>query len=133
MAKIRLGEHPKTFSPILVKFDMPDGTAGTIEATFNYKSRSEYAALIAEQSKPDAPLAEGAEAPPADERPFIVRHAETLVSMSSTLLLGALASWNLDEEVSEESLRQLSDQLPAAAQALIEAFASACLQGRVKN
>ena len=47
MAKIKLGNRPKNFKRT-VSFDMLDGTKGTIECIFKYRTRSEFGAFVDE-------------------------------------------------------------------------------------
>jgi hypothetical protein len=128
---------------------MPDGTQGAIDVTFKYRTRAEYAEFIAQSTAMPAPVQTpapppdvvvdvdapaAAAAPPAPEPlPFIVQHAADLVRLNSAVMVGAIEKWNLDEPVDADSLHALADQLPAAAIALIDAYAGACLNGRLGN
>jgi len=129
MSKIKLGQRPKTFAPFPVKFTMPDGTEAAIEVTFKYRTRTEFGALVNEMYA-DA----GASQAKTDggQIDFEKLH-EQLGEKSASHLLKAIDNWGLDERLSQESLAQLCDEIPAAAAALSTAYAAACTEGRLGN
>lgn len=43
---VRLGSTPKFFKPIVVEFDMPDGTLGAISVTYIYRTRTGYGQFV---------------------------------------------------------------------------------------
>jgi hypothetical protein len=45
MAKITLGQRPKTFSKT-VSFPMLDGTTGQITVKYRYRTRKEYGSMV---------------------------------------------------------------------------------------
>ena len=47
MAKIVLGKRPKNFKRT-VQFDLPEGGKGAVEATFVYRTRTEFGAFVDE-------------------------------------------------------------------------------------
>lgn len=130
MATIRLGTRPKNFKKV-VKFPMLDGTEGSIEVQFKYRTRKEFGAFI------DS-LIESAKVKPAPDA-----DAETAFSMqdlmertagsNSEYILLVAEGWNLDEEFGPAAVQQLSDEVPAAAIAIMEAYRVAITEGRVKN
>ena len=48
-------------------------------------------------------------------------------------LLKVLDGWNLDEEISKATLEQLSDEVPSAVTAIMEAYRLSILEGRLGN
>lgn len=139
MAKIVLGKRPETFKKT-VTIPMLDGTKGTIECTFRYRTRKEFGALVdgirAEAEKLGAQAT--AEAAPTEEgapaKAWSMRdHFEKLVGTNADYMLQILDGWNLDVPLNAESLQQLSDELPAASEAIVEAYRAAITEGRLGN
>lgn len=128
MAKVKLGARPKNFKRN-VEFDMLDGTKGNIECVYKYRTRSEFGAFVDEmvdKAKPANP----------DETPKQLSMTEIMEKTKDTnayYLLKVLDGWNLDEELSRESLQQLADEVPAAVGAMMETYRAAILQGRLGN
>lgn len=126
MATIKLGQRPKTFKPCPVRFQMPDGESGEIMITFKYRTRTEFGALI------DGMFKEAGSARPDGE--FSMRELmETTRDKNGEYLSQCIDAWNLGEPLTAESLRQLADELPAAASAIMDAYRSAALEGRLGN
>lgn len=48
-------------------------------------------------------------------------------------LLKAISSWELEDDLNEANAERLSNEFPAAANAIMEAYRSACLEGRLGN
>lgn len=139
MAKIVLGKRPETFKKT-VSIPMLDGTKGTIECTFRYRTRTEFGALVdgirAEAEKVGAQAA--AEAATAEEgaseKPWSLRdHFDKMLGTNAEYMLQILVGWNLDVELTAESLQQLSDELPAASEAIVDAYRVAITEGRLGN
>ena len=128
MAKVKLGNRPKNFKRN-VEFDMLDGTKGNIECVYKYRTRSEFGAFVDEmvdKAKPANP----------DETPKQLSMTELMEKTKDTnadYLLKVLDGWNLDEELSCESLQQLADEVPAAVGAMMETYRAAILEGRLGN
>jgi hypothetical protein len=128
MATIKLGQRPKTFKPIVVTFPMPEGGDGTIEITYQYRTRSEFGELI------DALYKEAGQTPRAEGEEFSMKDLmEKTRDKNADYLHKCIAAWNLDVDLSLESLRQLADELPAAASAIMDKYRSAALEGRLGN
>lgn len=126
MATIKLGQRPKVFKPCHVRFQMPDGENGEITITFKYRTRTEFGALI------DGMFKEAGQARPDGE--FSMRELmESTRDKNGEYLAQCIEAWNLDEPLTAESLRQLSDGFPAAATAIMDAYRSAALEGRLGN
>ena len=128
MAKVKLGARRKNFKRN-VEFDMLDGTKGNIECVYKYRTRSEFGAFVDEmvdKAKPANP----------DETPKQLSMTELMEKTKDTnadYLLKVLDGWNLDEELSCESLQQLADEVPAAVGAMMETYRAAILEGRLGN
>ena len=128
MAKVKLGARPKNFKRN-VEFDMLDGTKGNIECVYKYRTRSEFGAFVDE-------MVDKANPANPDETPKQLSMTELMEKTKDTnadYLLKVLDGWNLDEELSRESLQQLADEVPAAVGAMMETYRAAILEGRLGN
>lgn len=124
MATITLGKAPKTFKK-LVTFKMLDGTDGSIDCVFKYRTVTAYGQMKDELSK-DA----GAD---ASSDAFWTEFMSKRRDKGSELLALILEGWNLDVDFSQANLQQLSDEMPGAVQAIAEAYELAIVQGRLGN
>ena len=76
--------------------------------------------------------------PPAsqadDDVAFSLRQAlEKTRDTNADYILQISDGWNLDEDFNRASVVQLCDELPGAAQAIIEAYRAALTEGRLGN
>lgn len=128
MATVKLGQRPKTFKPVVVTFPMPEGGEGSIEITYHYRTRREFGELI------DSLREEAGEAEGQGQEEFSM-HAlmEKTRDKNADYLHKCIASWNLDVAADIESLRQLCDELPAAASAIMDKYRAAAMEGRLGN
>ena len=129
MAKIKLGSTPKSFKKV-VKFPMLDGTDGSIECIYRYRSRKEFGVFIdsllqAAKVKPK----DGEEVPEFSMADLM----EKTAGGNAAYILQVVEGWNLDEEFSEANVQQLADEIPAAAGAIMETYRVACVEGRLGN
>ncbi len=138
MAKIKLGSRPKNFKKT-ISVPMLDGTSGTIECVFKYRTRKEFGEFV--DGLTEAARAQGKEADAsaeqtgdAEPQPFSLKdHLEKMVGANAQYILEILEGWNLDVELSRESLEQLSDELPGATAAIVETYRAAITEGRLGN
>lgn len=142
MAKIILGKKPKTFKPFTVNFEMPDGTEGSILATFNYLTRTEYGAFLnkimnEEVKEQDKKEDEQKQIDEVSKKPEVIDFEalfKKTKDKNADHLLLALADWDLEgHELNLASLQQLADEIPAASVAFMEAHRKACVEGRLGN
>jgi hypothetical protein len=128
--KIKLGVPPKTFKPVTLEVDMPDGSKGDIPLTFAYRTQDDYWAWrdefikILGASQPEDQTAAAA------RLPIIAKEARQYAAQH---ILGSIASWQLDVDLTAENLCQLFNEIPLAASAIGEAYQLACIQGRLGN
>lgn len=120
MATIKLGNRPKTIKHT-VKFPMLDGTEGQIACEFKYRTRREFGEFI-ERMTADIKPVEGTAAIHAAQ-----------VEQSAKYLAEVLEGWDLDTKMNQESLAQLVDELPAASNAILDAYRGAIIEGRLGN
>ena len=133
--KITLGQRPKSFKPVQVKFEMPDGTEGQITATFKYFTKTESGKLI------DSLIAEARAKFEASEKES-EEDAKT-VSMEALMgktrdqnaayLLRVLDAWDVDATLGLDTLQQLDNEIPSASAAIMDAFVSAAQAGKLGN
>lgn len=129
--KITLGSRPKTFRR-LVEVPLHEGATGVIEVQFRYRTRSEFGAFV------DEMVASANVEPPSsktdDDVAFSMRAAmEAARDQNADYLLQIVDAWNLDQTLSLDTLRQLCDELPGAARALMDEYRLACVEGRLGN
>jgi hypothetical protein len=126
MAKIKLGATPKTFKAFPVKFTLPDGEAGQITATFKYRTRAQFGQMLNDM------FADAGEARTEDKVDFKGLF-EKMGDKNADHLMASIEAWDLDTDLSRDALLQLSNEIPAAAAALMAAYNTACTEGRLGN
>ena len=127
MAKITLGKRPKSFKKT-VSFPMLDGSTGTIECNYRYRTRKEFGLFI------DGILeAAGQTVKPDDEKFSMAALMEKTSGSNADYVMQVLDGWNLDEELTHGNVEQLSDELPAAVTAIMETYRLAITEGRLGN
>jgi hypothetical protein len=130
MAKIKLGVRQDTFKQN-VRFPMLDGTEGSIEVVYVYRTRTEFGAFIDEimnAAKVEPTLDE-------DGKPEFSMRAlmEKTAGGNADYILKVVKGWNLDEPFNRENVQQLADELPAAAAAIMEQYRASVSEGRRGN
>lgn len=129
---IKLGSRPKNFKKT-IKVPLLDGTTGSIEITYKYRTRKEFGAFI--DGMTAAARAAGAIVEDAtDEKPFSLEELmEKTAGANADYVLDVVESWNLDVPFTKAAVEQLSDELPAAVNTIMEAYRIAVTEGRVGN
>lgn len=127
MAIVKLGQRPKTFKVMTVKFQMPDGTEGEIPVTFKYHTRIEYGELV------DGIFKDAGKKRPEGEGFSMRELMEATRDKNGDYLIKILDSWGLEDALTVENLRQLCAELPAGATAMMDAFRTAAMEGRLGN
>jgi hypothetical protein len=156
MAKVKLGSRPKQIKRT-VETTLPEGETGTIACVFKYRTRKEFGdfidamstkALVSkEASKAEAP-------PPTTKKPKRGKSAPAaaaaepakaglIFSMHDMMnkrceagadyLMEVLEGWDLDVPFSRAAVEQLCDELPGAAQDIMDAYRAAVVEGRLGN
>ena len=127
MAKIKLGARPASFKRV-VTFPMLDGSEGTIEVSYKYRTRKEFGAFI------DGVIeCAGMSQPVADEKFSMEALMSRTSGANADYVLEVADGWNLDESFTIDTVRQLADELPAAVTAIMETYRAACVEGRLGN
>lgn len=135
MAKITLGKRPKNFKKTIA-VQMLDGTTGTVECVFKYRTKKEYGEFIdgITEAARAAEKASESKADDAEVKPFsLAEYLEKSVDAGSDYILQILEGWNLDVELSKESVEDLANEFPGAAAAIIETYRTAVTEGRLGN
>lgn len=128
MAKIKLGQRPASFSKT-VSFPMLDGTTGTIQCTFKYRTKTEFGEFIDEIRE-----AAGQKVNATDDEQFSMKTLmDKTAGANADYILKVLDGWNLDEELNRANLQQLANEIPAAASEIMETYRIACMEGRLGN
>lgn len=143
--KIVLGKRPKTFAPITVTFKLPEGGDGCMEITAKYFTRTEFGKLLDDlyteartKAEEKAKAEEAIPAGSAEAIEAIIGFSQERLQkltrdQNADYLVKVLDGWNLDVELSRESLVQLADECPAAITALMAGVRAAALDGRLGN
>jgi hypothetical protein len=121
--KIKLGSPPKNFKRI-VKFPMLDGTDGAIECTYKYRSRKDFATFVDTLNAASKPVVAVA---------TMTSSTDKMDEANAAYIFEVLDGWNLDVDLTLETARQLIDEVPAAANAIMATYAAACTEGRLGN
>lgn len=130
-SKVVLGARPKSFKKTII-VDLPEGGQGEIVMSYVYRTRTEFGALVDQ-------LTAAAGVPPpkseaAEDVAFSLRTAiETAVEKNAEYILRVADGWDLEAGWSLASVRQLCDELPGAALAIIEQYRAAVTEGRLGN
>ena len=136
MAKITLGKKPKNFKKT-ISVQMLDGTTGTVECVFKYRTKKEYGEFIdgiTEAARASEKAKETTKAEEAEVKPFsLAEYHANSVNAAADYILQILEGWNLDVELSKDALEDLGNEFPGASAAIIETYRTAVTEGRLGN
>lgn len=151
MAKITLGNRPRTFKKE-VTFPMLDGSEGSIEITFKYRTRKEYGAFVDDWQKQreersrvevqaklqqhEAAAAAATEAGQEAPALNLITQAELqamAVDASADYIMAIAEGWDVDAPFSVETIQQLCDETPSAGAAISTAYRVALTEARLGN
>lgn len=127
MAKIKLGDRPKNFKKV-VRFEMLDGTTGEIEVAYKYRTRTDFGKFIDRIIE-----ASGSKEKATDETFSMARVMEKTADSNADYILDVIDEWNLDSDLTRSNVQQLCDEVPAAANQIMETYRLACTEGRLGN
>jgi hypothetical protein len=128
MPTVKLGNRPKSFARV-VKFKDIDGTELSIPVTYKYRTRQEFGAWI--DTLPKHP--ESADAAGEDGKFSSEKYVELMSAWNASKIEQMLEGWGLDVDCSPENIRQLCDEMPGGAEAIIEQYRAAIIEGRLGN
>jgi len=127
MAKLKLGAQPKTFKKTIT-FPMLDGTTGSVEIIYIYRTRTEFGAFI------DANMqAAGDKAVVTGEKFSMEAMMSNTTETNADYVLKVAEGWDVDAEFTHENIQQLSNEVPAACIAIMEGYRAAIVEGRLGN
>jgi hypothetical protein len=127
MATVKLGSRPKSFARV-VKFKDVDGTELTAPVTYKYRTRKEYGAWV------DALPAQPTTSDAMEDGKFSAEtYIEKMSEWNAGKIMQSVDSWGLDIEFNQASVKQLCDEMPACAEAIIAEYQTACIEGRLGN
>ena len=126
MSTIKLGTVPKSFKKV-VSFPMLDGSTGMIEAEFRYRTRDQFGSFIDGLVKDAGVQADQVEG--LGMAGLMKRNTD----QNGRYLMDILIGWNLPDELTLDNARALSNEVPAAAAALMETYRTAVTEGRLGN
>ena len=108
---------------------MLDGSEGSIEVTFKYRTRSEFGVFIDSITE-----AAGIKSKADEDAKFSLADLmEKTKESNADYLFKVIEGWNLDEEFTLPNVAQLCDELPGAASAIMETYRLAVTEGRLGN
>ena len=130
MAKIILGSRPKNFTRIIT-VDLPEGGKGSVEMLFKYRTRTEFGEFIDQLlDKAGVAVKDTSE----EALKFSLKEAlEKTIEQNADYILQVADGWNLDKDFNRQNVLQLCDELPGAAQAIMDAYREAITTGRLGN
>lgn len=136
MAKIILGKRPESFKQ-KVTFPMLDGSEGAIQCVFKYRTKTEFGKFI------DAMVADAKAADTKNKEADAALEPQTMqladimaktVDKNADYLLDILKGWDVEgRDLTRDNCALLSDELPGAAVAIMEAYRLAVSEGRLGN
>lgn len=146
MAKIVLGKRPDSFKKTL-KFPMHDGTEGTMEVSYRYRTLTEFGTFIdewngeqigkldAERLQLEAAKKKALDAGETYVDPQVTNEEVRgkQAKANTDYLMRILVGWNLDVEFSRDAVLQLCDELPGAAIEAMNSYRAAITEGRLGN
>lgn len=124
--KIKLGNRPKNF-PRTISFPMLDGSQGSIEVSYKYRTRTEFGAFL------DVLFKDAGISPAEGDAILMEKVMAKTRDSNAAYILQVIDGWNLDEPFTLEAVRQLCDELPAASAAIMEGYRLAINEGRLGN
>lgn len=125
MAKITLGATPANFKKT-VKVTLLDGTQGTMDCVFIYRTVTQYGELIDK-------LNEGGQQRATDEDFSLADLFARNKTKNGEYVCQILEGWGLDAEFTPTNAQQLCNEFPGVALALFESYRNAIVEGRLGN
>jgi hypothetical protein len=147
MAKIKLGNTPKTFKRTIEIVNI-DGTVNTLDITYKYRTRRQFAELVdgqiaAAKATADAEAAaakaagenDGDDSAPkaAEPQKTVAELVSEQFATDASAVLEIAEGWDLDDKFNADTLAQLEDENPGALFAITQAYRAAVVDVRVKN
>jgi hypothetical protein len=136
MAKIKLGNRPKTFKHTL-KVSLPEGGQGEVQMTYKYRTRTEFGAFL------DELFSEAKVQAKSQAEEDVVQSLQAALAVTrdtnADYILKIAEGWNLTDEegapleFNRENVEQMCDELPGVAMEIINVYRAAVAEGRLGN
>lgn len=124
--QIVLGQRPKGIVHSL-KITMLDGTEGLLPVTFRYRDRVEFGSFLDGIFAVEPPAFDAAAGQPSTQQ------QRGVVQLNGQYIHGCLQDWGLEAPFTLDNCIQLATELPAAVQAVMDAYRRLCIEGRLGN
>lgn len=124
--QIVLGQRPDGIVHSL-KITMLDGSEGLLPVTFRYRDRVEFGEFLDSIYGVQGPAFDGT------AQKASTQLQRGVVQLNGQYVLGCLQGWGLDVPFNLENCIQLAREIPAAVQAVMDAYRRLCLEGRLGN
>ena len=128
MAKFKFGERPKTFKHT-VKWKDIYGVNNELTVDFVTRSRKEFGELFDEMLADAKKTRGGLEV----EDMSMTEIMESTGGNNAKYILAAVDKWDVDEDLNLENAQRFADEYAGGANALMEAYRKACLEGKLGN
>lgn len=128
--KVTLGSRPKSFKQT-IKVMLHDSEEGEIVVSFRYRTREEYGQLIdALVERAPASVTAAGE---GDQARMMELALQSRTALQLEHLMEIMDGWNLDQPFDRAHVDQLVEELPGLAQAIIDRYQQASIEGRLGN
>lgn len=124
--QIVLGKRPDGI-PHTPKIPMPDGTVGLLPVTFRYRDRVEFGEFLDGIFATRPPAWDGTAANASSQQ------QRGTVQLNGQYIHGCLQDWGLDAPFTLQNCIRLAQEVPAAAQVVMDAYRQLCVEGRLGN
>lgn len=124
--QIVLGKRPDGLLDTVI-VQMPDGTEGLLPVTFRYRTRTEYGQFLDSVFGAGAPAFDGSAVGASESQ------QRGVTQYNGQYIHGCLQGWGLDAPFTLQSCIQLADELPGAAQAVMNRYRQLIVEGRLGN
>ncbi len=128
--KVTLGTRPTSFKQT-VRVVLHDAEEGEIVVSFRYRTRKEYGQLI--DTLADRGRATVTVAGEGDDARAMEVFVRTRTALQVEHLMEIMDGWNLDQPFDRAHVQQLNEELPGLAQAIIDRYQQASMEGRLGN
>lgn len=135
--KITLGKRPESFRAP-VKFPMLDGSEGVIQCEFKYRTKTEFGkfidAIVEDAKAADEKIGQKTEFSGDLSSVRLTDILDKTVHKNADYLMDVLKGWDVEGcELTRDNCAMMCDELPGAANAIMEKYRLAVTEGRLGN
>lgn len=136
-ARVVLGKRPATIRRT-VSAELPEGGEGMLEVEYRYRTREEYGQLLdarmVQAKNADHDRQASAEKDGQQLAPLTAGELQALsVKATAEHILDIATGWVLPEPFDLEHVKQLCNELPGMASAIVDEYRMAIIEGRRGN